>query len=507
MTGSEGEDKMVGQRELTLEDYIAIARRRWILIAVLAVLGASLGYGIARYLPKRYTSRTLVLVEAPSVPEKIVTPVVSADTSQRLASMQQEIMSRTRLEPLIQQFRLYPQDVSRVPTEDLVARLRSTIEVTPIQPMAQTRAQGLPGFSISVTFDDPRLAQQICSTVTSMFMEENLQLRQRQAEQTTQFLTKQLEDAKAKLDEQDARLALFQRRHLGALPDDQQSNLNILAGLTSQLDAATQTLSRAQQDKTFAESSLAQVMAAWQASQDSVNPQTREQQISALELELSALKSKYTDDHPDVIKLKRDIAAAKAAAQGSEPATEEDETPSRARIEPAQVQSLRAQIHQIEQVIKERTAQQEELHRRIREYQTRVEASPMVEQEYKGLTRDYQTALEFYNELLKKRDQSAMATDLERRQQSEQFRVLDPANLPDRPSFPNKLLFGIGGLSGGLGLSLVLTLLLEVRDTSLRSDRDVELLLELPVLAVVPKLSPSAAKAKTELAVESAARA
>jgi polysaccharide chain length determinant protein (PEP-CTERM system associated) len=498
---------MVEQRELTLEDYILIARRRWILIGVLAIVGCGLAYGVAHYLPKRYTSRTLVLVEPPTVPDKIVTPVVSADTTQRLATMQQEIMSRTRLEPVIQQFKLYLNDINKVPMEDLVARLRKTIEVTPIQPMAQTRAQGLPGFSISVTFEDARLAQQICSTVTSMFMEANLQLRQRQAEQTTQFLTKQLEDAKAKLDEQDSRLAAFQRRHLGSLPDDQQSNLNILAGLTSQLDAATQTLSRAQQDKTFAESSLTQQRAAWQATLEGGNPETQAQQISALETQLVALKAKYTDDHPDVVRLKNDIAAAKKNAEASNQKAVGTETPSKPQVEPAQIQSLRALIHQYDQVINDRAAQQEEIHRRIKEYQTRMESSPAVEQEYKGLTRDYQTALEFYNELLKKRDQSAMATDLERRQQSEQFRVLDPANLPDRPSFPNHLYFSLGGLAAGLGLGLGLTFLLEVRDTSLRNDRDVELLLQLPVLAVVPKLNPSPSKRKAGLALESATRA
>jgi uncharacterized protein involved in exopolysaccharide biosynthesis len=141
-------------------------------------------------------------------------------------------------------------------------------------------------------------------------------------------------------------------------------------------------------------------------------------------------------------------------------------------------------------MIQERTVKQEEIQRQIKMYQARVQSSPAVEQEYKELTRDFQTALEFYNDLLKKRDQSAMATDLERRQQGEQFRVLDPANLPDKPSFPDKVLFGFGGFGGGLALGIGLAFLMELQDTSLRTERDVESLLNLPVLATVPEIKP-----------------
>jgi len=500
---------MVGHRELTLEDYVSILRRRWPLIVLLAVIGGALGFGAARFLPKRYTSQTLVLVEQPTVPGDYVKPVVSEDTNQRLASMQQEILSRTRLEPLIQQFGLYRDAANPVPMEDLVERLRKAVTVTPIQPMAETRSQGLPGFTISVNFNDPRLAQQICSTITSMFMEENLRLRQQQGEQTTQFLAKQLDDAKAKLDEQDAKLAAFKRRYLGSLPDEEQANLNLLTGLSSQLDAATQTLSRAQQDKSFAESLLTQQLAAWQETPAGQNPETMEQQLSTLQAQLAALQSKYTNDHPDVIKAKNELEALKKkmAETDDQKTAPKSDTPSKMPMEPTQIQSLRAQIHQYDQVIRERTAQQEEIQQQIKLYQGRVQSSPAIEQEYKGLTRDYQTALEFYNELLKKRDQSTMAMDLERRQQGEQFQVLDPANLPDQPSFPKMNLFIPGGFGGGLALGLGLALFFEMQDTSLRSERDVESLLHLPVLAMVPAIKPVSGTVAKDSSISSVLRA
>ncbi len=500
---------MISQRELTAEDYINIVRRKWPLIAILAVIGGALGIGAAQILPKQYVSQTVVLVEPPTVPGNVVQPVVNADTSQRLATMQQQILSRTRLEPVVHKLSLYTAEIKQQESmEDIVARLRKNIEVTPVLPMARTNAQGLPGFSIRVTFDEPNIAQQICATVSSMFLDENLRVRQHQAERTTDFLTDQVETAKAKLDEQDGKLAAFQRAHLGSLPDDQGMNLNVLGGLASQLDAATQAMSRAQQDKAFAESSLAQQRAAWQATLNGRQPATQEQQIADMVAQLAALKSKYTDDHPDVVRLKSDIAAARRnmAAGNQEAVAAAAAMPVIAAVEPAQIQSLRDQIRQFDSVLRDRTAQQEDLHRRIRMYQARIEATPAIEQEFKALTRGFQSALEFYNQLLKQRDLAAMATDLERQQQSEQFRVLDPASLPERPSFPDPLKFMLGGLGGGIALGVGLTLLLEMRDTSVRTDRDIESLLQIPVLAVVPTVKALSNKVKTTLPLEAATR-
>ncbi len=486
------------QRELELNDYIAILRRKWLIILSLALLGGGLGYGLTRVLPKRFTSQTLVLVAQPTVPGDYVKPVVSEDTNQRLASMQQEILSRTRLEPVIQQFGLFGANANQVSMEELVDRLRKTVTVTPIEPMTETKSQGLPGFTIGVTFENPHLAQQICSTITSMFMEENLRLRQQQAEQTTQFIAQELDDAKSKLDGEDAKLAVFKRRYLGSLPDEQQANLNLLMGFTSQLDAVTQELSRAQQDKAFAESVLGQQLSAWQATQNGQNPETFDKELSALQAQLTELESKYTDDHPDVIRMKNDIdTLKKKMADADDQKKVVADTVTKEPVEPTQIQALRAQIHQYGQLIRQKSAQQEELQQQIKLYQERVQSSPAIEQEYKELTRGYTTALDFYNDLLKKRDQSAMATDLERRQQGEQFQVLDPANLPAEPSFPKKSLFSLGGLGGGLGLGLALAFWLELQDTSLRNGRDAETLLQLPVLASIPEISELPSKKTT----------
>lgn len=480
------------RRELTPADYITMLRRRWVLIVVLALIGPPLAYGVARILPAKYKSQTLVLVQPPTISPKIVEPVDTVDLGQRLASLQQQILSRTRLEPIIRHLGLFPKDINRVSMDQLVARLQKAIEVTPIQPMTDT-TRDLPGFFVNVTMDNPRTAQAVCSAVTTMFISESLKVQNQRSAQTTDFLSQQLADAKAALDDQDAKLAAFKMRYIGTLPDEEQANLNLLTSLTTQLDAATQALSRAEQDKSFAESMLNQQLAAWQASQVGEDPDTLQQQLAALQSKLAALRAQYTDQYPDVVQTEADIAALKKriAADNSAPPAPK---PTRSLIEPQQITQLRAQVHAADQTAAEKIKEQQQIKQQIALYQSRVQASPVVEEQYKELTRGYQTALAAYNDLLMKRNTSLMSQDLAQQDEDEQFYLLDPANLPDSPTFPKPPLFAAGGLAGGLGLGLGLAFLLEMQDTSLRNERDVEFVLHLPVLAMIPALEPESGK-------------
>ena len=493
---------MLGNRELTIGDYWAIARRRRWAIIIPALVGPIVAFLVSLTLPARYTSTTLVLIEQQKVPESYVRSVVTDELSQRLATMQEQILSRTRLQPIIEKFNLYKEDQNRASMEDLIGRLRKSITIKAVRTMPGTRSENaaLPGFMISFTADSPRLAQQVCAEITSMFMEENLHVREQRAVGTTEFLAKQLEEAKQKLDEQDAKLAAFKQRYIGQLPGQEQPNLNILMGLNTQLDAVNQTLSRAQQDKSYIESLLTQQLAAWQASQEANNPETLEKQLANLQAQFVALEARYTPNHPDVIKTKNDIALLKRKIDEARAAAKDrPTTPAQSAkgLEPPQIQQFRTQIHVAEQVIREKSKEQERLQSEIRTYQARIQLSPVVEQRYTELTRGYQTALGFHNSLLAKKTESEMSTDLERRQQGEQFRVMDPANLPERPSFPNRPLFAAGGFGGGLALGLGLTLLLEMRDKSLRNERDVEFYLQLPTLALVPSVGVTNEKKTT----------
>ena len=492
---------MLGHRQLNLDDYLEILRRRWWVILIPALVGCVGAYLFSRTLANQYTSRTLVLVEEQAVPDTYVKSVVTGDIGQRLGTMQEQILSRTRLQPIIEKFGLFGNDKGRVAMEDLVDRLRKDISITPIQSLVSTKEGELPGFAIGFTANDPRLAQQVCAEITSMFIEENLHLREQRAEGTTDFLKTEVDQAKGNLDAQDAKLADFKRKYIGALPGNEQADMNILASFSSQLDAVTSQLNRAQQDKTYQDSLLAQQLSAWEMSQKSGGPRedTLEQRLADLQGQLVTMQAHYTVDHPEVVKLKEEIAAlekkiADNAAHAKDKTVQAPELSN--RTEPPEMQQLRFQIHQSEVFIREKTREQARLKQQLNTYQARLSMSPGVEQQYKELTRDYQTALAFYNELLTKRSQSEMATSLERRQQGEQFRVMDAADLPEKPSFPNRPAFAAGGLAAGLALGIGITLLIELRDKSLLTENDVEHFLGLPTLAMVPRIGKRNGKKK-----------
>ena len=467
--------------EMTFSDILSVVRRRIIWIIVPAVILPFAAYGISILLPARYTSQTTVLVEQQRVPANFVTPVVTDELNMRLATMQEQILSRTRLQPLIERFGLYKEDVGRVPMEDLIDRLRRAIDVTTIR----AGGSGIPGFTISFTANNPRLAQQVCAEITSMFIEENLKVREQRAQGTTDFLTNQLDEAKRKLDEQDSKLAAFEQTYMGQLPSQMQSNVQMLSTLNSQLEAVTQTLARAQQDKVYLESQLGQQLEAWKAAQKSnINPRDVEQQIATLQAQLTSLRSRYTDDHPDVIRTREQLDKLKKRLDSPSAAGNGDVV--RAATEPKEITQSRNQLQYLKDSIVQKTKQQEELQAQISRYQARLQMTPKVNEEYKALTRDHETALQFYNQLLSKRTESEMATDLERRQEGEQFRVMDPANLPERPTFPNRRMFaGVGGVLG-LALGVGIAFLLEFLDSSIRTEGDVQKVLQVPVLIAIP---------------------
>jgi uncharacterized protein involved in exopolysaccharide biosynthesis len=383
------------------------------------------------------------------------------------------------------------------PLEAALENVQSNISLGSLQPdtMAEylknrPNATDVQGFSVKYTASGPLEAQQVCSTLTSMILDENLKLREQATQGTTDFLGRQLAEAKHTLDEQDSKLAAFKRQYLGQLPGDQEQNLKLLAGFNSQLEANTQTLNRAQQDRSYAESMLAQQLAAWRATPGTSSASTLEQQLAQRQSDLLAMRARYTDDHPDVIKAKADVDELKRriAEVNSAKAPAGAETQASIASEPPEIRQLRLQIHQLDETIAQAGRDQKRLQGQIGLYQGRMALSPTVEERYKQLTRDYETAQRLYSDLLEKKSNSEQAGAAERSQQAERLFVVSPASLPERPSFPNRLLFAAGGLVLGVGLGLGTIVFVEMRDKSLRSEKDVEAVMQLPVLISVPLL-------------------
>jgi polysaccharide chain length determinant protein (PEP-CTERM system associated) len=495
---------MMKNGTITVADAKRVLRKYWWILPLATLTCGILGYVGTRVLPKKYKSMTTVLVEQPVVPPDYVRPVVQEDLNHHLASMQAQVLSSSRLQPIIEKFNLYSDQKGLVSDAVLQNQLRNAIDVELMQPMIGSVNRQPPGFSISVTFDDPRRAQQICQEVTNMFMDENKKNREGKAEATTSFLGDQLVQAKAKLDEKDAKLAEFKRKYLGELPEEVQSNLNLLNGLNTQLEANTQAINRAQQDKALNEALLTQEEANWKATLaggGEQNTDTLESQLATLKEQLHDLLLRYKPDHPDVIKLRsqvedleRRIAETPLTPATPAPPSASAKTPR----EPAQLQQTRGRIKQDDLNTADLTRRQGQIQTQINTLQAKVQATPMVEEQFKELNRDYQTAQQVYDQLLKNQSDASIATKLEQQQESERFQTLDAPDFPSAPSFPKPLQFIGGGLGGGLVLGLGILYLIVMADQAIYSERDVELALKLPVLTVVPSLDQKMSRKNRE---------
>jgi polysaccharide chain length determinant protein (PEP-CTERM system associated) len=482
---------MIANRELGFDDFLAIGRRRLVLVLAPALLGTLIGFVISFALRPKYTSRALVQVEAQIVPIGYVKPIVTAPVSDRIATLEQTVLSRDRLRPLVARLDLARDGKT---TDQAINEIRSNLSIKAADRNGRSAGAipgdtaDVPGFYVNFTADNPRDAQQVCAEISSMVLEENLELRQEVARSTTDFLGFQLEQAKNHLDELDSKLSEFKHKHLGRLPGDAGNSMQILTALNSQLEASIQTQSRVQQDKSNAETLLAQELAAWKASLASPTLPPLRQELINLESRLVVLESRYTDDYPDVAKTKHEIAELKYKLK--EINADSNDTPAlenaNKKIEPAEIRALRQQILGQERLIEHASASQARLQQRIDQYQGELASSPEVEDEYKQLTRDNATAHNIYDGLLANKNSAEMQTEMERKQQGEQLKLLDPASLPSSPSYPVRSTFALYGLGAGLGLGLGVAVWLEIRDKSIRDEGDVVAAVELPMLASVP---------------------
>jgi len=480
---------MLGHRTLTLEDYLTILKRRWWIIAIPAVVLPLVALAISYRVTPIYTSQTLVLIEQQKVPDTYVTPVISENIDSRLSSMKEQILSRSRLQPIIERYNLGD---PKATMDDRMVATQHAIQIKAIHSEI-SGAGGLPGFFISFQAGDAHTAQAVCREITSLFLSENMRARQASVEGTSEFIKEQLNDAKNNLDAQDAKLAAFQRQNLGSLPDDQVGNMNMLTSLNSQLDASTTALTQLEQQRDYREGLLAQqgrdgteVSTPTRPGQRAAAQPTAEQakELQELQAEEADLSTRYTADYPDVVIVKRKIQDLKNQI-AKNPATVIGPNGTPVRNESPAILQLHAQIGAFDAAIQQKRGDQAKIQREIALYQSHIQASPLVAAQYKELTRGYDTAQKFYDSLLAKMNQSQMATDLELQQQGEHFNLLDDANLPDEPTFPKRSMFAAGGLAAGLALGFLLVALLEFRDKSLHSERDVWAFTKLPTLGII----------------------
>jgi polysaccharide chain length determinant protein (PEP-CTERM system associated) len=488
---------MLGHRTMTAQDYMSILKKRWWMIILPAVILTIAGYVIAHFVPPIYKSQTLVLIEQQKVPDDYVKPVITQNLDARLNSMKEQITSRSRLLPIVEHYNLY--GTKGMSMDDRIDQVRKDIDVQLIRSQV-TNMSGLPGFYITFKAGDARTAQLVCGEIESLFVSEDIKTREQAAQGTTDFLKGQLADAKRNLDEQDAKLAEFQRQYSGKLPGEESPNMNMLTSLNTQLQASTQALAQLQQSKSYNESILSAASireVPINSDQPRAQPEAQQMQLQQLlkdEADLSA--HGYTDEYPDVVTVRRKIKELRAEMAKPQPAPTAPAPNTPKAPESMNLVQLRAQLHAIDQSIVQKEREQAQIQGQVRQYQDRISSSPMVQEQFKTLTRDYQTAQAFYDTLLKNVNQSKMATDLEMRQQGQQFRVMDQPNLPEEPVFPKLGLFLGGGFAGGLLIGLMAVGWIEYRDTAIRSEMDLWAFTRLPTLAVITLTGDAAPVAK-----------
>jgi len=478
---------MIANRELGMEDYLAIARRRFLWVIVPVLIASGVGFLSSYLVTPAYTSHALLLVEGQVVPTGYVNPIVTERVSERMITLQQNVLSRERLQPLVNRLGLVRKGK---PVDSIIDQIRSNLTVSPYHRGGAGGTADVSGFYVNYTTDNPRDAQQVCAEVTSLLLTENVEVREQVAQTTTDFLSRQLDEAKHNLDEMDSKLSRFKIEHFGRLPGDMEANLRMLSGLNSELDATTQNISRLQQDKSYAEMLLGQELAAWKSAQAAPSYSSLRQQLLRLQNQLVLLQMRYTDDFPDVVKTKSDIQQlqVKLKEEADESDALRDATVPRGgtHLEPPEIMRLREQIRLTDRAIERTTAAQKRLQDRIDAFQKRFTMDPEIEDEYKQLTRDSATAHNIYDQLLTNKSTAEIQTEMERSQEGEQLKLLDPAGLPDSPSSPVRSRFALYGLGAGLAIGLSLAFWLEVQDKALRNEADVTAALELPMLASVP---------------------
>ena len=489
----------------SLDEYWAIARRRrwYVLLPVFACW--AIAWAGSWLVPSTFQSEALILVEQQKVPEQYVVPNVTVSLQDRLQSMTQQILSRTRLQSTINRFHLY--ETHRRPeflqTEDPVEQMRKDIKIDLVE--SPGRPGQLTSFKIRYSAGTPQLAQQVNSELTSLFIDENLRSQQQLSESTTAFLQSQLADARAKLEEQEAKVRAFKASHFGNLPSQVETNVQILNGLQAQLQNIQRALDAANQQKLYLES-LQQEYQAIQASLSKVDstgtsPDTFDKDLSDLRHQLQEARLRYTEDYPDVVqlkdkisqmeKLKQNIDAGMAANDKSAKPTSDVDPASAVSVQhgsTSPMMQIQSQLKANRLEIQNYQQSEKKLESDIATYQARLNLTPETEQELADISRGYEESKANYNSLLKKQNDSQLATSLEQRQQGEQFRILDPPSLPARPSSPNHLLISLAGLGLGLAVGAGLAAFLEMTNVRVRQEKDLEEAVPLKVLIGIPHL-------------------
>lgn len=480
------------QPALNISEYWQIlCRRRWWLIGLFFGCWV-LSWGIGRLLPSVYRSETLILVEPQKVPEQYVMANVNVDLQERLQSMTQQILSRTRLERIINANHLYENQRQRLGPDGLVELMRKDIQIQLVEAPGKRQ---LTAFRISYSAPSATLAQKVATHLTSLFIDEEIQEQSQLSESTTEFLSSELNSARENLAQQESRIKDFKAHYLGELPSQIQGNVHMLSVLQDRYRNVGQRLNQAEQQKLYLESLLNQYRSVRiGGDQIMMTMPALEKELAKLRADLTDAETRYTDKHPDVIQLKSRITEIERVKKDIQADLDKSGATTKPPVSPSEMQAvspmlqLEGQVKANQQEVESSRHEIASLDAQISTLQVRLNQAPIREQQLADLTRDYDQSKANYDSLLKKQMQSQLATNLEKRQQGKGFRILDPPSLPLKPYSPDRLRISVLGLIAGLVLAVGITFLVEFVDDRIRSEDEVSRMVNVRVLAGIPHL-------------------
>ncbi|MDJ0884308.1 MAG: GNVR domain-containing protein [Desulfobacterales bacterium] len=475
-----------------------IVRRRWSFIVPAGVV-FFLALVLALALPPVYKSTSTILIEEQEIPADYVITTVTSYVEQRLQTINQRIMSTTRLLEIIDRFNLYANLREKRTTEEIVAEMREDVMLEPISTEVVDKRTGRDmtatiAFTLSYEAkEDPATVQRVATQLTSLFLEENLRVRERQTMETSQFLKDETERVKAQLEATEAEIAAFKKDHINKLPEMLQLNIQKLSDTERNIERLQENLRALKEKEGYLQSELATTPQEWY--QNWIAQKDEDvKRLEYLEVELISLKTRYSDEYPDVIKTRQEINRIKerldAAGVDYSRKKEEDKPENPAYINlSAQLSGARSEIDTVQRMIaiNEGTAEK---------YRKRIAATPAVEEVYTELLSRQTNIRAKYNDLLQKTMEAEVAHGLEKGQKGERFTLIDPARLPEKPSKPNRLAIVLIGIVLGIGAGVGWAALREFTDDAVRNAEILTRQTGFPVLSGIPLIVTPAEAAR-----------
>jgi len=459
------------EKQKEIQKIKQLIRRRWKTFLVVFSSLLPLAFIIAFILPPVYLAKSTILIEAQQIPTEYVKTSVTSYVEERLSTISQEILSRARLLEIINKFNLYPDMRKNVATEEIIGIMRKDIKLETISAgdlgkgeRVSGKAKGMTvAFTLSYEGKDPATVQKVTNVLASLYLEENLKKRSERAEGTAEFLSSQLAELKKQIDDYAVKISALKSAHVGELPEHSAINMQAIDQLSRDLDQINAQIRTAQERKVYLEGQLTS------------SGLDQPDQLDALRKELKSRQATLTDQHPDIIRLKREI---RELEKGYTPGGSKN-------VNPAYT-SLKTQIETAALEVRSLKQQSGRVQSQLNTYKAKLSRAPMIEGDYKSLLSDYENAKNKYNDIMNKLLESRVAQGMEETQQAERFTIIEPAAFPETPAKPNRPKILLAGLFLSLLGGITLVTAQESLDRSIKSEDDLITLAEVPVLSAIP---------------------